>query len=135
MVIRARTLDATTCPRCEPLRADLDAARRRVAELETEAEVLRGQLRQALRLADLQKADLDRLRAQQERSRPNRPERAPSNEMQLALERVVATFGDTQAANDAPSPCPPPTPDTAAGSTTAECSEPKGGKPDKKRHP
>lgn len=132
MVIRARTLDATTCPHCEPLRADLDAARRRVAELEAEAEVLRGQLRETLKLADLQKADLDRLRAEQERSRPNRPERAPSNEMQLALERVVATFGDTQAANDAPSS---PAPDTATGSTTTECSEPKGSKPDKKRHP
>jgi transposase len=135
MVIRARTLDATTCLQCEPLRVDLDAARRRVAELEAEAEVLRGQLREALKLADLQKADLDRLRAEQERSRPNRPERAPGNEMQLALERVVATFGDIQAANDAPSPCPPPPLDTASGSTSTESSEPKGGKPDKRRHP
>jgi transposase len=135
MVIRARTLDTTTCPQCEPLRAELDAARRRVAEFEVEAEVLRGQLREVLKVVDLQKADLDRLRAEQERSRPNRPERAPSNEMQLALERVVATFGDAQAANDAP-PGPPPTPDTAAASATStESGEPKGSKPDKRRHP
>jgi len=136
MVIRARTLDATTCPQCEALRAELDVALRRVAELEAEAEVLRGQLREVLKVVDLQKADLDRLRAEQERSRPNRPERAPSNEMQLALERVVATFGDAPAANDAPSPELPPTPDTTAPSASStECTEPKGGKPYKKRDP
>jgi transposase len=136
MVIRARTLDSTACPQCEPLRAELEATRRRVAELEAEADVLRGQLRETLKVVDLQKADLDRLRAEQERARPNRPERAPSNEMQLALERVVATFGDAQAANDTPSPALPATPDAGtAPASSAEGSEPKGGPPDKKRHP
>ena len=135
MVIRARTLDSTACPQCDPLRAELEATRRRVAELEAEADVLRGQLREVLKVVDLQKADLDRLRAEQERARPNRPERAPSNEMQLALERVVATFGDAQAANDTPPPAPSATPDAAtAPASSAEGSEPKGGLPDKKRH-
>jgi len=135
MVIRARTLDSTACPQCEPVRVELEATRRRVAELKAEAVVLRGQLREALKVVDLQKADLDRVRAEQERTRPNRPERAPSNEMQLALERVVATFGDAQAANDTPPPAPSATPDAAtAPASSAEGSEPKGGLPDKKRH-
>ena len=135
MVIRARTLDSTACPQCDPLRAELEATRRRVAELEAEADVLRSQLREVLKVVDLQKADLDRLRAEQERARPNRPERAPSNEMQLALERVVATFGDAQAANDTPPPAPSATPDAAtAPASSAEGSEPKRALPDKKRH-
>src|SRR5262249_13589884 len=45
--------------------------------------------------------DLARLREQHERNRPNCPERVPSNAAQLAFERVLATFGDTGAANDA----------------------------------
>jgi transposase len=136
MIIRACALDATTCPHCEAQRVELDAAHQRIAVLEAEATGLREQLREALKVVDLQKADLDRLRAEQERTRPNRPERAPSNEMQLALERVVATFGDAPAANDVPasetgtmsdgaSPPEPPTKGT----------EPKGEKPDKPRHP
>ena len=135
MVIRARTLDSTACPQCESLRAELEAARRRGVELEAETDVLRGHLREALKMVDLQQADLDRLRAEQERTRPNRPERAPSNEMQLALERVVATFGDAPAANDTPSPTPPTPPDAVtAPASSVEGSEPKGGLPDKKRH-
>src|ERR1700722_14109447 len=136
MIIRACALDATACPQCEAQRAELDAAHQRIAALEAEATGLREQLREALKVVDLQKADLDRLRAEQERSRPNRPERAPSNEMQLALERVVATFGDAQAANDTPSPALPAAPDAGtAPASSAEGSEPKGGPPDKKRHP
>ncbi len=108
----------------------------RLVEREAEAKELRDQLREALKMVDLQKADLDRLRAEQERHRPNRPERAPSNEMQLAFERVVATFGDTPAANDAPAhetgtgghSAPPPEPPTKG-------TEPKGDAPDKPRHP
>src|SRR3984957_1718631 len=136
MIIRACALDATACPQCEAQRAELDAAHQRIAALEAEATGLREQLREALKVVDLQKADLDRLRAEQERTRPNRPERAPSNEMQLAIERVVATFGDAPAANDAPTPGLPTPPDTdAASASSTECSDPKGGKPDKKRHP
>ena len=136
MIIRACALETTTCPHCEARRAELDAAHQRIAVLEAEATGLREQLREALKLVDLQKADLDRLRAEQERTRPNRPERAPSNEMQLALERVVATFGDTPAANDAPAPetatgsdgAPPPEPPTKG-------TEPNGEATDKPRHP
>ena len=136
MIIRACALDPTACPQCTAHRAELEAAHERLVKLEAEAKGLRDQLREALKVVDLQKADLDRLRAEQERHRPNRPERAPSNEMQLALERVVATFGDTPAANDAPAP------ETATGSdgaapaaSPAKDAEPKREAPDKPRHP
>jgi transposase len=101
MVIRAPALDTRGCLHCDTLRAELAEARRRVAEIQEESEKLRAQLRETLKLVDLQKADIDRLRAEQERAQPNRPERAPESEMQLAFERVVATFGDLPAANDA----------------------------------
>ena len=75
MIIRACALDPTSCPQCAAHLAELDAADQRLVELEAEAKELRDQLREALKMVDLQKADLDRLRAEQERHRPNRPER------------------------------------------------------------
>ncbi len=84
------------------MRAELGRARGRILELETAQELLRAQLREALKLNELQQADLDRYRAECARLIPNRPERVPSNALQLAFERVIATFGD--AANDAPEP-------------------------------
>jgi transposase len=130
MVIRARTLDATACPHCEAHRAELERAGSRIAALEAEVEALRVQLREALKVVDLQQADLDRARDEQERTQPNRPERAPGHEMQLALERVVATFGEVPAENDAstPAPLPPSSGDTTQGSDA------KTGEKDKRRH-
>ena len=113
------------------MRAELGRARGRIVELEAAQELLRAQLREALKLNELQKADLDRYRAECARLTPNRPERVPSNDLQLALERVVATFGDP--ANDAREPgagAPPAAADeasTAGGeassSTPASASE------------
>lgn len=74
-----------------------------------------------------QKADLDRLRAEQDRARPNRPERAPESEMELAFERVIATFGEPPAANDA----------SATGSEGAPApasKDPEKRPPSKRRH-
>lgn len=84
------------------MRAELGRARGRILELETAQELLRAQLREALKLNELQQADLDRYRAECARLTPNRPERVPSNDLQLAFERVIATFGDP--ANDAREP-------------------------------
>jgi transposase len=77
-----------------------DAARVRVRELEAELVVVGRQLAEALKLAELQKADLDRLRDLHEKTRPNSPERVPRDEADLAFERVLETFGDAGAAND-----------------------------------
>jgi transposase len=129
-------LDSTGCPQCDVLRAELDVARCRIVELTAEAEKLRGELREALKVVDLQKADLDRLREEQERSRPNRPERASANEMQLALERVVATFGDGAPANDAPAAEQPNKSDDAVAPASSDRPpEPKDSKPGKRRDP
>ena len=84
------------------MRAELTRAQGRIVELETAQASLREQLREALKLNELQQADLDRYRAQCERLTPNRPERVPSNDMQLAFERVLETFGTP--ANDARGP-------------------------------
>lgn len=84
------------------MRAELGRARGRIVELEAEQELLRAQLRETLKVKELQEADLDRYRAECARLTPNRPERVPSNDLQLAFERVLETFGDP--ANDAPDP-------------------------------
>ncbi|MEO5725845.1 MAG: IS66 family transposase [Byssovorax sp.] len=84
------------------MRAELGRARGRVVELEAAQELLRAQLREVLKLNELQQADLDRYRAECARLTPNRPERVPSNDLQLAFERVLETFGDP--ANDAREP-------------------------------
>lgn len=99
-VIRALTLSATACTCCEKYRAELEAARRRIGELEAELAMARAQLREVVKHDELQRQDLDRLREEYERTRPNCPERVPGNEAQLAFERVLETFGDVVAAND-----------------------------------
>jgi transposase len=93
-------LSATECTSCEKYRAELDAARRRIGELEAELETVRAQLREVVKHDALQEQDLDRLREAYERIKPNCPERVPGNEAQLAFERVLETFGDAIAAND-----------------------------------
>jgi hypothetical protein len=72
----------------------------RVRELEAEAEQFRAQLREALKLIALQKADLDRYKATCASLEPNQPERVPAPELQLAFARVLESLGDTSAAND-----------------------------------
>jgi hypothetical protein len=99
------------------MRAELGRARGRILELETAQELLRAQLREALKLNELQQADIDRYRAECARLTPNRPERVPSKDLQLAFERVIATFGDP--ANDAPEPSEGASPASADEANTA----------------
>jgi len=79
-----------------------DAARARARELEAELSEVRRQLAEALKLAELQKADLDRLRDAYDKSRPNCPERVACEEAEMAFKRVLETLGDVRVANDAP---------------------------------
>ncbi|HTB75602.1 MAG TPA: IS66 family transposase [Polyangiaceae bacterium] len=76
----------------------------RVPALEAEIETLRGQLREALKLIDLQSADIARYRAAVEASAPHQPERVPAQELKLILERVAADLPNTARANDGSSP-------------------------------
>lgn len=123
-VIRALTLSATEHACCDRCRAELQAARRRIDELEAENTALRAQLREVVKHDELQRQDLERLREEYERTRPNCPERVPGNEVQLAFERVLETFGDVVAAND----------ETKGGDTsTSETPDKKGNQP-KRRH-
>lgn len=72
------------CKRCETLSGEL-------------AEV-RAQLREVLKVLELQQADLDRLRkADAPASPPHKPERVPADQLQLAFERVLASVGETPA--------------------------------------
>src|SRR5688572_8750290 len=76
------------CDRCEQAAADLLNAN-------AEVEVLRAQLREMAKLAELQAADLERYcKVIQEQAQPNRPERVPDNQLQLALERILNTITD-----------------------------------------
>jgi transposase len=96
------------CPSCNELRAQLDAAEQRARDLAQTVESLRSQLAEAMSLAELQRADLDRYRKLYEGVRPNTPERVPKEQLQLAFEQVLASMSEhpaaqqlaNQAAND-----------------------------------
>ncbi len=66
----------TGCTRCEEMRAALDAALHRIAELEAEADTLRAQLREVVKHDELQRADIERYRDEYERSTPLPPQHA-----------------------------------------------------------
>lgn len=93
-------------------------------ELEAELALARAQLREVVKHDELQGRDLDRLREEYERIKPNCPERVLGNEAQLAFEQVLATFPDMAAANDEAKSASAATPDKAP--------EEKGDRP--KRH-
>lgn len=78
------------------MRAEVDALRAELARM-------RAQLREVLKLCELQKADLDRLQKPSDTPPtppPHKPERVPSDQLQLAFERVLASMGDAPAGND-----------------------------------
>src|SRR5688572_6963825 len=76
------------CDRCEQAAADLLNAN-------AEVEVLRAQLLEMVKLAELQAADLERYRKViQAQAQPNRPERVPDSQLQLALERILSAITD-----------------------------------------
>jgi len=98
----------TTCTGCETLSDALEKAarrngelERRIAELEATRAELESQLAEMSKLCELQQADLDRYKKAYEASRPNHPERAPREQLQLAFERVLETFQIQAPANDA----------------------------------
>lgn len=82
----------TRCAQCDELREKLDAA---FAEIAT----LRAQLVEAMKLIELQRADIERYKDAYEQVRPNHPERVPQAELQLAFEELLVTYGPP--ANDA----------------------------------
>lgn len=84
------------CKRCTELRRALDEARASIAMLESEL----ADAREALKLSELQRADLERYRQAYESSRPNQPERAPKDQLQLAFLRVLEHVASEEVAND-----------------------------------
>lgn len=88
---------STRCERCTALSAELTALGVRNKQLEHEAKQLHAQLRETVKLVELQKADLERYRAAYERVQPNTPERVPTNQLQLAFERVLLALQDVPA--------------------------------------
>jgi transposase len=100
---------SSVCERCRSLEVELVSVRERADLAEEAAERAQVQLREALKLIDLQRADLERYRVAYERIQPNTPERVPTNQLQLAFERVLLALQDcsaAEAANQAPRPSP-----------------------------
>jgi len=93
-------VDESICASCETLRRELDLALARVAELETECAALREQLHEAVKLSELQRADLERFKQVYESARPNHPERVPAEQLQLGFAEVLAMLGPSPAVND-----------------------------------
>lgn len=77
------------CQQCAATRIQYEAARARICALESEVEQQRDLLRESGKLIELQKADLQRYREAYEKAQPNRPERAPPDDLQLAFGRVL----------------------------------------------
>jgi hypothetical protein len=92
-------LSTTACSRCEELERALDLERARNAELDAECSTLRAQLAEAMKLSELQRADLERYKKAYETVRPNHPERVAREQLQLAFERILLALADP--ANDA----------------------------------
>lgn len=119
------------CRKCPRLIADLDAAELRATQLEVENDVLGQELAEALKLIELQKADLDRFEAVfKERRPPNCPERAPEGQLQLAMARVLAEHGEGLDVDDTGSD------DNGTDSPTSETSSgrPSGGRRNRHEH-
>jgi transposase len=100
MPIYARVVTSAGCEQCSDREAALERAQDRIAELTRRVAILEDQLREALKLNELQGADLDRWRDLVESLQPNRPERVPHNELQLAFAQVITDLSEP-AANDA----------------------------------
>jgi transposase len=107
---------------------ELQQARAHIVELERERDALQQELEEALKLVELQKADIDRYRRAYESITPNCPERVPKAQLQLAFERVVSDHGKGL-------DLPKEQPDTQTSPTTADVtgSDPKEPKR-KRRH-
>jgi transposase len=105
--------------------AALESERALSARLAAENATLHAQLAEAIKLTQLQGADLERFKKAYEAAQPNHPERVPREHLQLAFERVLETL--TEPANDA-----------AANGATGEPDEAKSPPPDRapprKRH-
>jgi hypothetical protein len=69
--------------------------------LTARAASLESDLVEAGKQIEAQHAELERYRDQLERQRPNQPERVPTEQLQLAFERVVNTLINVLPANDA----------------------------------
>lgn len=107
------------------MREALDAACARNVELEQKVAVLQEQLDEAMKLCELQQADLERFREAYEAVRPNHPERVAPEQLQLAFEQMLAMLGPSQADNDV----------QGSGESTPSGAEPPPRKRGKKRHP
>ena len=118
------------CDRCASTKRVLRTARAKIAvlertvvELQAECAELHEQLAEALKEAELQRADLLRYEKAYESARPNHPERVPREQLQLAIDEMVAMLADdTPPANDTEPASPAP----ARGDDA--------GPPKKKRH-
>jgi hypothetical protein len=111
------------------LQAERDAALARITELETECASLRGQLHEAVKLSELQQADLERYKQAYEAARPNHPERVATDQLQLAFEQVLATLGPSQAVNDVIAQ------DPSSPSSSGDADRPARGTTGKRRAP
>ena len=109
---------AGECEVCEARRAEADSLRTRIVELEAEVFALGDELAEALKVVDLQKADLDRYEKAIQDARPNQPERTPTEQLQLGWARILGF--EAQAANDDGAPAEP-------DSDTLETMSPPGG--------
>ena len=83
------------CSNCSSLSEELDAARTRIVELET-------QLAEFIKLCELQQKDLERYEKAVADLKPHCPERVPREQLQLALAQVLSTAdaATAKAAND-----------------------------------
>jgi transposase len=131
----------TDCDRCRELTGAAEAANakcreleQQVAELEVERAELQGQLAELTKLCELQQADLERYRQAVEASRPNHPERAPREQLQLAFARVLESLGAQPPANDEQGPDDDGAHTAEDGSGQGAAGNGRGSQP-KRRHP
>jgi len=79
---------------CREARQQLDDAGMRVVQFEAEITALEGELAEALKLVELQKADLDRYEKAIAANAPHRPERTVREQIQLGWARVLQALDE-----------------------------------------
>lgn len=98
---------------CRDTRAELEAVQMRTVQLQAEIVALEGELAEALKLIELQKADLDRYEKAIQDARPHCPERTSDEQLQLGWVRILQALAeepsnDGDEAHEALEKMPPP---------------------------
>ena len=116
------------CAVCDAVQAELRRLREEKVALTKENAAQKEELVELAKLCTLQRADLDRLKAEQAKSEPNRPERVSPDELQLVFAELVHSYGaqNDEDSSDSSDSTPANVANDVAASATEPENQPRG---------